>query len=574
MTTSPGSDEGQRVICFPLEERLAQKLATQPVSVSPGEQAQLISEVQERFKEVSPHVLAELLTEIRSRSPHSDLESTAPVIAPLNPGTAAERSPSAPGLPRADVASPVTDQDRIANAFHIWEAPLADDAGRLERTLLDAGPGASAHTVSVGGDGMPAVSYAINDGRHVRWVDAGTGELTGPPLDDGRVASIALDAAGVVLNPPETLLALGESTVRLPGLRPGPEVLRALERTSAAEGSAEAQLERGGPGQHHAAATSPIATDGSSDAARPAVAAAGDREPLRPVLPQAFFDAPMRVSPVPTMDVGDGLESGPESGPESRVVAWSPAMEALAGAALAKMLGDHPVPENGSFATLRDAFHDLPEAVRKAPVHAVAQKVAERFLGSYNGLPGGAPASGWSYPAGGSSAAGWNAAGWINVSGGSSATGNASGQRPSLLPLFDPAPRRDFHENAQRLYHRVDRIADLKNDPQFMSALDAFMQNVNQNIWGVTTSVNEEAIGDLFSKLHRIRGTEVAYKWYVDHQNLGNFAYERDQKAADSVHQGHVWSKLNVWKSARREGILLETTIGGYLFNELKALGY
>ena len=130
--------------------------------------------------------------------------------------------------------------ERIGLAYRAWSTgTVLEGASRLQRRLRDAGPGAVSLVVTEGPRGDFARFIAVNRGGRVRWFDDASGREAGPPTDASAVsaASLDLDPAGTVIDPPEELRAMDPDAVAFPRLRSA-ALGRVEEAASAAAGRA------------------------------------------------------------------------------------------------------------------------------------------------------------------------------------------------------------------------------------------------------------------------------------------------------------------------------------------------
>ncbi|WP_399936785.1 hypothetical protein ACGH52_00920 [Streptomyces sp. BBFR25] len=106
-----------------------------------------------------------------------------------------------------DTAStgPLGYRERIALAKRTWQGPVTEEVARLERLLLEAGPGARSLVLgAVPGDQV----WAMNIMGEMRWLEQSTAQVTrAPQTAQGIVVSIDLDPQARVINPDPRLLA-------------------------------------------------------------------------------------------------------------------------------------------------------------------------------------------------------------------------------------------------------------------------------------------------------------------------------------------------------------------------------
>ncbi len=79
--------------------------------------------------------------------------------------------------------------------------------------------------------------------------------------------------------------------------------------------------------------------------------------------------------------------------------------------------------------------------------------------------------------------------------------------------------------------------------------------------------------GTIVPKLHKIKGFQVPYYWYLENQGDPNFKEELGKKAADAPTKGRLWSKMNAATSKKEAdktgGIVLESSVAGVIMNRL-----
>ncbi|MYS74442.1 hypothetical protein GTY88_29090 [Streptomyces sp. SID5926] len=106
-----------------------------------------------------------------------------------------------------DTAStgPLGYRERIALAKRTWQGPVTEEVARLERLLLEAGPGARSLVLgAVPGDQV----WAMNIMGEIRWLEQSTAQVTrAPQTAQGVVKSIDLDPQARVIKPDPRLLA-------------------------------------------------------------------------------------------------------------------------------------------------------------------------------------------------------------------------------------------------------------------------------------------------------------------------------------------------------------------------------
>ncbi|MGW2836607.1 WXG100-like domain-containing protein [Streptomyces sp. NPDC001493] len=109
-------------------------------------------------------------------------------------------------------AGPLRYRDRIALAKREWRGTVTDEVRRLERTLLDAGPGARSLVIGVApGEHL----WAVNVAGEVRWLEPDTARITQAPRSArATVVSIDLDPRARLIQPDPRLLATGEEASR------------------------------------------------------------------------------------------------------------------------------------------------------------------------------------------------------------------------------------------------------------------------------------------------------------------------------------------------------------------------
>ncbi|MFE1241984.1 hypothetical protein [Streptomyces tendae] len=100
---------------------------------------------------------------------------------------------------------PLGYRQRIALAKRTWQGPVTEEVARLERLLLEAGPGARSLVLgAVPGDQV----WAMNIMGEIRWLEQSTAQVTGAPQTaQGLVMSIDLDPQARVIKPDPRLLA-------------------------------------------------------------------------------------------------------------------------------------------------------------------------------------------------------------------------------------------------------------------------------------------------------------------------------------------------------------------------------
>ena len=81
-------------------------------------------------------------------------------------------------------AGPLRYRERVALAKREWGEPMGDAVARLERLLLEAGPGARSLVMGAVPGGP---LWAMNIGGTVRSLDHGTAGLTQAPRSPGRL---------------------------------------------------------------------------------------------------------------------------------------------------------------------------------------------------------------------------------------------------------------------------------------------------------------------------------------------------------------------------------------------------
>ncbi|MFF9102918.1 hypothetical protein ACF1AU_20335 [Streptomyces rubrogriseus] len=106
-----------------------------------------------------------------------------------------------------DTAStgPLGYRERIALAKRTWQGPVTEEVARLERLLLEAGPGSRSLVLgAVPGDQV----WAMNIMGEIRWLEQSTAQVTrAPQTAQGIVQSIDLDPQARVIRPDPRLLA-------------------------------------------------------------------------------------------------------------------------------------------------------------------------------------------------------------------------------------------------------------------------------------------------------------------------------------------------------------------------------
>ncbi|MEV5244686.1 toxin glutamine deamidase domain-containing protein [Streptomyces werraensis] len=104
-------------------------------------------------------------------------------------------------------AGPLGYRERIALAKRVWEGPVTEEVARLERMLLEAGPGARSLVLGAVPD-EPV--WAMNVMGEIRWLEQATAHITRPPRTArGPVVSIDLDPRARLIKPDPRLLAAG-----------------------------------------------------------------------------------------------------------------------------------------------------------------------------------------------------------------------------------------------------------------------------------------------------------------------------------------------------------------------------
>ncbi|MEU6458995.1 hypothetical protein [Streptomyces sp. NPDC047065] len=100
---------------------------------------------------------------------------------------------------------PLGYRERIALAKRTWQEPVTEEVARLERLLLEAGPGARSLVLgAVPGDQV----WAMNIMGEIRWLEQSTAQVTrAPRTAQGIVKSIDLDPQARVIKPDPRLLA-------------------------------------------------------------------------------------------------------------------------------------------------------------------------------------------------------------------------------------------------------------------------------------------------------------------------------------------------------------------------------
>ncbi|MEU9221111.1 hypothetical protein AB0D47_31810 [Streptomyces sp. NPDC048376] len=100
---------------------------------------------------------------------------------------------------------PLGYRERIALAKRTWQEPVTEEVARLERLLLEAGPGARSLVMgAVPGDQV----WAMNIMGEIRWLEQSTAQVTrAPQTAQGVVMSIDLDPQARVIKPDPRLLA-------------------------------------------------------------------------------------------------------------------------------------------------------------------------------------------------------------------------------------------------------------------------------------------------------------------------------------------------------------------------------
>ncbi|MGX1409200.1 hypothetical protein [Streptomyces sp. SAI-097] len=100
---------------------------------------------------------------------------------------------------------PLGYRERIALAKRTWQEPVTEEVARLERLLLEAGPGARSLVLgAVPGDQV----WAMNIMGEIRWLEQSTAQVTrAPQTAQGVVMSIDLDPQARVIKPDPRLLA-------------------------------------------------------------------------------------------------------------------------------------------------------------------------------------------------------------------------------------------------------------------------------------------------------------------------------------------------------------------------------
>ncbi|XVV33675.1 hypothetical protein ACQPXT_05435 [Streptomyces sp. CA-100214] len=99
---------------------------------------------------------------------------------------------------------PLGYRERIALAKRTWQEPVTEEVARLERLLLEAGPGARSLVLgAVPGDQV----WAMNIMGEIRWLEQSTAQVTRAPQNaQGIVKSIDLDPQARVIKPDPRLL--------------------------------------------------------------------------------------------------------------------------------------------------------------------------------------------------------------------------------------------------------------------------------------------------------------------------------------------------------------------------------
>ncbi|MFF0683809.1 hypothetical protein ACFYVW_35225 [Streptomyces tendae] len=100
---------------------------------------------------------------------------------------------------------PLGYRERVALAKRTWHGPVTEEVARLERLLLEAGPGARSLVLgAVPGDQV----WAMNIMGEIRWLEQSTAQVTrAPQTAQGVVTSIDLDPQARVIQPDPRLLA-------------------------------------------------------------------------------------------------------------------------------------------------------------------------------------------------------------------------------------------------------------------------------------------------------------------------------------------------------------------------------
>ncbi|WP_399895265.1 hypothetical protein ACGH7X_39005 [Streptomyces sp. BBFR51] len=100
---------------------------------------------------------------------------------------------------------PLGYRERIALAKRTWQGPVTEEVARVERLLLEAGPGARSLVLgAVPGDQV----WAMNIMGEIRWLEQSTAQVTrAPQTAQGNVMSIDLDPQARVIKPDPRLLA-------------------------------------------------------------------------------------------------------------------------------------------------------------------------------------------------------------------------------------------------------------------------------------------------------------------------------------------------------------------------------
>ena len=137
-----------------------------------------------------------------------------------------------------------------------------------------------------------------------------------------------------------------------------------------------------------------------------------------------------------------------------------------------------------------------------------------------------------------------------------------------------------FANNKKTLRERIVKIKPLNASSEFQTGINGWLQNLwdeHQKIQGGETAkdvpINTEAIANIVKGLEGIYGFEVPYDWFLENQDIDNFAEDLRIEAYGRTGRGRLWSKLNVRSSMmaaeQNRGILLESTVAGWIFNGL-----
>ncbi|MFL9657076.1 toxin glutamine deamidase domain-containing protein [Streptomyces sp. PB17] len=113
--------------------------------------------------------------------------------------------PASPDPMGTAPAGPLGYRERIALAKRTWQGPVTEEVARLERLLLEAGPGARSLVLgAVPGDQV----WAMNIMGEIRWLEQSTAQVTrAPQTAQDVVKSIDLDPQARVIKPDPRLLA-------------------------------------------------------------------------------------------------------------------------------------------------------------------------------------------------------------------------------------------------------------------------------------------------------------------------------------------------------------------------------